>query len=99
MNDMSLDQALAYLQVTHLPLHYCERRGLGIWASQARLPSAVRQVVVKHRQHILELMSQADIRVCPAREYHRPYWKHTGAGRYVCEVCQHLEKWMGQKTG
>jgi hypothetical protein len=51
----------------------------------------VLQALRLHIKHMLTLIRDGDIRVCPSRDLHRQYWRHAGNGRYICEVCERIE--------
>lgn len=61
-----------------------------LWSPNTPVPGATRRAIVQHRPALLHLIKQGDIRVCADCELHRPYWKHAGSGRYVCDVCARI---------
>lgn len=74
-------QILAYSQ---------SRAGLRIWAPGRRIDRETRRLVREQSGAILELMRSADIRTCPAADYHRTSWRYAGSGRFTCGLCERL---------
>lgn len=91
---MPLDQALAYMQVAHLPLHYDEEREVDIFTSARKVPISLRRSVVKHRRQLLQLVQEADHRTCVNPGLHRQSWYYRGQAKYICGLCEKLEPYM-----
>jgi hypothetical protein len=86
---MDLDQVLAFLQETRqVFLHYDAERGVDLWTPQHKMPITLRRAIVKHRQTLLELMRQGDVRVCPDRSLHKSYTR----GKRTCGVCRRIQE-------
>lgn len=87
----SIDEAAAYIQSHNLFLHFDERLGVDLWTPHQKTPMKIRRAVYKHRQEIAARMRAGDSLMCPARNYHRPFFRHVGAGRFVCDKCIELD--------
>lgn len=86
-----MEEALAYIQVTNLFLHFDDMNGCDLWTVGRKVPTRVRRSLYEHKEEILILMHEGDSRTCPARELHRPYWYYRH-GQFVCEVCQRFTR-------
>lgn len=83
---MTLDEFLLQVRLRRLVL-ISER---DVWPSP-RVTGDIVQALRRHRKHLLTLIRDGDIRVCPSWDRHRPYWRYAGQGRYVCEVCERIK--------
>jgi hypothetical protein len=85
-----LEEALRILQSLPAFLYFDPERGIDVWSPGVQVPITVRRSVVKHRKLLLSMMETGDVRVCPARQLHAPFYRYDGLGRYTCEACQQL---------
>src|SRR5258708_1172764 len=83
---MEFGQAVASIRAHHGFLHYDQERGLDLWSPHHKLPISLRRAIVKHRQTLLELMRQSDVRVCPNPSLHKSYTR----GKRICGACKKL---------
>lgn len=91
--DRDLQQALAYLQTRHCPIHYSDglRAPIDIWNPGHLLPISVRRAVRKYREHIVERMAAGDVAVCPTT-WHEKYHRYDhDQERWICDMCHRLE--------
>lgn len=63
-----------------------------LWSPNEPIPMKLRQAVKCHRRALLyQLYRRGDVRLCPARDLHRRYYRHAGQGRFVCDMCLKLD--------
>jgi hypothetical protein len=86
---MTLDDALELARRDHVILRE-ERSRVLLWPSNADAAPSVRRVLARHRHEVLQLLREADIKVCSSPLWHRPYWRHAGQQQYVCGACERL---------
>src|SRR5437867_4484165 len=87
---MSISEAVAYLRAHQLPLHYDSRASVDVWTPRTKVPITLRRSIVKHKQELLAMMHQGDVKVCPASFYHEQFWHDD-----TCSMCKQLDEWVG----
>src|SRR5260370_34501556 len=84
-----VDMLLKEVQTNHLFLLPCGEC-LGLWAPNIDVPLTTRRGIWQHKKSLLEMIGQADVRVCPSRDLHRKYWYHVSNQDYRCGMCEQL---------
>ena len=86
---MTLDELLLQLRRRRLIL-ISESE---IWPSPL-FTQEIEKALRRHRKGLRVLLRYSEIAVCPAKDLHRQFWRRDRDG-YVCEMCQRLQKWIG----
>ena len=83
---MSIEDALQYLRAHHIFLCYTDT-GVDLWTCGRPMPQPLRRSIYKHREQLVAMMREGDIRTCASPTWHRRYWRYEGGQSYTCEVC------------
>jgi hypothetical protein len=68
---MSIEQAMQYCKDHHVFLHHDDDHNPDVWSCGRKLPITLRRSIVKHRQELLSMMEEGDVRVCPNPMLHK----------------------------
>lgn len=89
---MTLDELVAELRARDVQI-YDEGDAFRLRAPKGVLTPELLDVVTTYKGELLYLVRMGDVRVCPDREEHRPFWRYIGESRsFVCDACRRKEQ-------
>lgn len=85
---MTLDELVSELRDQNVRI-YDEGNAFRLNAPKGVLTPQLLELITSYSPDLLYLLRIGDVRVCPDRWEHRPYWRYSPAAqRFVCCACR-----------